>query len=689
MGLGSTCSRRMRVKFKVCSTYSKQDKRLTTLNQTHSLLLSGFPITKMDPSLLNHSLGSAPAQSQNGAEDLRKLSVNELLFAVLNEEQKIAFLLEKITKNCNNSNANAPTETLHVPFMDQSQGHRSSNINTAQQDAFVEQPSAGNINLDQFSQLLLEHQMVVAAEKSLERNMAAAAGKDKNPGPPPTPNTAQKNSTTSPTNQTPCWPGDNHLISSTGTVTGTGTTSSRTSRAGSEVLEVPRVPVAQGGSNLVSTARRMAEGPRLRQGPNLVSNSRNMKVPQVPQRGGGGGGIIKNNNNGMMMITPAQLQNLMMNQKNSLQTAGTRSTRTNDNAAAAPMAYQQQIQIQQFLMAQHQQNKQIPVPPQVLRQQKNHPPAHQVQRQNTQSSPQMQQQNYQPHPLMQQQQVQVQQKNLLRAAHLQPGSGAQHYISPPPSNCLKRPADQETVGALVNLSGGMAKKAKNVKKPPAFTRKNQTCGLPALQHIRHHDPARNQANPPISSPVCVAPIVPKETPPELLQPANKNKITKITEIPKVPEGTRLRILLNPVDIHLVTEFTYAVLSELATCSFASNDNRGNRSKVSYGYPGFTCRYCRGYSKVDSLMRTGRYFPTTIKTMADSKKTLIPMYDHLSNCEDVPIIVKKQLKYLHQRHCIEVRDKKLPHGGQRYFFRKIWNKIHKKQVFESKEHRSKM
>ena len=148
--------------------------------------------------------------------------------------------------------------------------------------------------------------------------------------------------------------------------------------------------------------------------------------------------------------------------------------------------------------------------------------------------------------------------------------------------------------------------------------------------------------------------------------------------PKVREGTLVKNLLNPSDLYLVTDLTYAVMSEYETCTFTSGDTRGNRGKVAVGYPGLQCRYCKG----SGIWRSGRYFPTTIKTMADSKKTLLPMFDHLMNCTECPNELKKHLAFLRQKHASIMlnqervsRAVRLPHGGQRHFFRKLWKMTH--------------
>lgn len=115
------------------------------------------------------------------------------------------------------------------------------------------------------------------------------------------------------------------------------------------------------------------------------------------------------------------------------------------------------------------------------------------------------------------------------------------------------------------------------------------------------------------------------------------------------------------------------------------DVRGNRRKCPDGYPGLSCRYCDGRTHAPGKRpSTGRYFPTTMKTMTDAMKTVLPMYDHLNRCDRCPPVIKKQLGTLFQSHAYTRCGKQLPHGGRRHFFRKLWNQIHTTPVDQKDE-----
>lgn len=213
------------------------------------------------------------------------------------------------------------------------------------------------------------------------------------------------------------------------------------------------------------------------------------------------------------------------------------------------------------------------------------------------------------------------------------------------SEVVQQNDEAETVAALLGLSGQPAscndqdEKEKKFQDPEQKNKPTEVVAdSPPVQDTKENNEER-----------------PKTEPPE-------NRV--------FPEGTLLRTFLKPTDMHLVTQFTYAVLSELEVAYFTWRDRRGNRRKLTMGYPGMACRYCHGETG-----RTGRYFPSSVKTMADSKKTLFSVYDHLSCCQKCPTVVKEQLLSLFEEHIAEQGKKIKRHGSQRDFFRRVYNMLH--------------
>ena len=248
------------------------------------------------------------------------------------------------------------------------------------------------------------------------------------------------------------------------------------------------------------------------------------------------------------------------------------------------------------------------------------------------------------------------------------------------SEVLQQNDEAETVAALLNLSGGQP----DSNSADRTTRTTINQEEPLRKNATSQPQPRGAARPlPSRKAAGASTKKPSSTP----APGGTSSLVAVAGRPKdggdtkvieardtntytFPEGTLLRTFLKPTDMHLVTQFTYAILSELEVAYFTWRDRRGNRRKLTMGYPGMACRYCKGETG-----RTGRYFPSSVKTMADSKKTLFSVYDHLSCCQKCPTIVKKQLLQLFGEHVDEQGKKVKRHGSQRDFFRRVYNMLH--------------
>lgn len=119
---------------------------------------------------------------------------------------------------------------------------------------------------------------------------------------------------------------------------------------------------------------------------------------------------------------------------------------------------------------------------------------------------------------------------------------------------------------------------------------------------------------------------------------------------------------------LGTKFSRAVCRQFMKVAFKEKDRQGKRKDLVVGFPGFACYYCNGGSK-----NGGRFFPQTIKTMSDSKKTLFSLYNHIQKCRKCPESLKKSLKDLRPSHD---KERKLQnYGSQKTFFSLIWANLH--------------
>jgi hypothetical protein len=133
-------------------------------------------------------------------------------------------------------------------------------------------------------------------------------------------------------------------------------------------------------------------------------------------------------------------------------------------------------------------------------------------------------------------------------------------------------------------------------------------------------------------------------------------------------GAPSTLLVLPSDKRMISTFTFHVMSQLQPCVFSEADRLGRRRGLKVGFPGLACRHCNG-----KHCCSGRFFPGTIKTMADATKTLAAVYRHLLSCKDCPLNIKRGIKTLKDFHDIE--RSKLSFGSQRAFFVKIWGRLH--------------
>lgn len=116
-----------------------------------------------------------------------------------------------------------------------------------------------------------------------------------------------------------------------------------------------------------------------------------------------------------------------------------------------------------------------------------------------------------------------------------------------------------------------------------------------------------------------------------------------------------------------TKFTYLLISNMQPCVFTEADRLGKRRGLPKGFAGLACRHCfGGYG-------SGRFFPSSIKTLSDTSKTLSVIFSHMSRCRRVPPEILKEIKIAMETHDDERQAMKF--GSQKRFFEKIWSRLH--------------
>jgi len=123
----------------------------------------------------------------------------------------------------------------------------------------------------------------------------------------------------------------------------------------------------------------------------------------------------------------------------------------------------------------------------------------------------------------------------------------------------------------------------------------------------------------------------------------------------------------PEDEENTTRFTYFLMRQMSICSFTEGDRLGKRKELPLNFGGIACRHCI------SDFGTGRFFPSSIKTMSDTTKTLNILHTHILKCRKCPATVKDELNELRKTH--ENERATLRFGSQKAFFSKVWSRVH--------------
>jgi len=130
-------------------------------------------------------------------------------------------------------------------------------------------------------------------------------------------------------------------------------------------------------------------------------------------------------------------------------------------------------------------------------------------------------------------------------------------------------------------------------------------------------------------------------------------------------------LVTPEDKPYSTNFSYHLLSQMQPCVFTEADRLGKRKGLPPGFPGLACRHCfGGYG-------SGRFFPSSIKTLSDTSKTLNVLHNHMMRCRKCPAEVRESLERLRGSH--DEERSKMKFGSQKAFFARIWDRLHGKDA----------
>jgi hypothetical protein len=133
------------------------------------------------------------------------------------------------------------------------------------------------------------------------------------------------------------------------------------------------------------------------------------------------------------------------------------------------------------------------------------------------------------------------------------------------------------------------------------------------------------------------------------------------------EETQQVPLVSSEDKPYATPYSYELLCQMQPCVFTEADRLGKRKGLPAGFAGLACRHCfGGYG-------SGRFFPSSIKTLSDTSKTPNVLDNHMMRCRKCPQEVRDSLEKLRVHHDDE--RAKMKFGSQKAFFARIWSRLH--------------
>lgn len=130
-------------------------------------------------------------------------------------------------------------------------------------------------------------------------------------------------------------------------------------------------------------------------------------------------------------------------------------------------------------------------------------------------------------------------------------------------------------------------------------------------------------------------------------------------------------LVTEEDRPYATAFSFELMEQMFPCTFTEADRLGKRKGLPPGFPGLACKHCFGG------FGSGRFFPSSIKTLSDTSKTLNVLHNHMMRCRKCPVPIRDSLEQLRGTH--DEERSKMKFGSQKAFFARIWDRLHGKDA----------
>lgn len=130
-------------------------------------------------------------------------------------------------------------------------------------------------------------------------------------------------------------------------------------------------------------------------------------------------------------------------------------------------------------------------------------------------------------------------------------------------------------------------------------------------------------------------------------------------------------LAGEEDRLLLTDYFFYLMQQLQVCHFSECDRKtrgGKRDNIANGYGGMQCAHCA------NRPNARKFFWSDVDRLANS---FAEIPSHILRCKRAPPEVKSNLSFLKSKHPEQMA--RLPRGSQKVFFRRMWRRLHSKDV----------
>jgi hypothetical protein len=224
---------------------------------------------------------------------------------------------------------------------------------------------------------------------------------------------------------------------------------------------------------------------------------------------------------------------------------------------------------------------------------------------------------------------------------------------------------------LVDTTTGIRHSALRPPPLPTLTSQQETTGLDVSRRNSNEffgnksNASQEQEDP--SEAKMEESDAPENSTGHVAAPSDGNGISDEALLKAEREMTSSSPLVTMDDKPYATTFSFHLMGQMQPCVFTEADRLGKRKGLPPGFPGLACRHCfGGYG-------SGRFFPSSIKTLSDTSKTLNVLHNHMMRCRKCPADIKENLEKLRGAH--DEERAKMKFGSQKAFFGRIWERLH--------------